>query len=215
MNTISKTISLVTILAAGALPAPAHTGYVDLFEHADYRGGAFRLYANEGIHSLADYWLDEWDDWNDVISSVAVYGSVQVRLYEHANYLGRYLDLTSTVRDLRSHAFEEWNDRVSSLWVFEYPVYGWYYDDTLQSYLYWDGDWCYHENGLGWVWAGYYDRIEQTGWLYDYDLGYLYTDDGFYPWFWSEHGHMYYYYVFSYNPRYFWNGTTWFPSYAN
>ncbi|MDX2109619.1 MAG: peptidase inhibitor family I36 protein [Verrucomicrobiota bacterium] len=201
-------------IAALAGAAQAQVGYVDFYEYTNFGGHSDRIYVNDGIENLDDHGMSFWDDWNDEISSLAVYGSINVRIYEHANYTGDYVDITGSVYDLYYYYAGNWNDRVSSIWVYEYPQLGWYYDDALRSDLYWDNDWFYHNNGLGWLWAGYYNRIEQAGWLYDGELGYLYTDSSFYPWFWSEYGYFYYYYEGSYNPRFFWNGSVWIASYG-
>ncbi len=209
MNTVNNILLPFAVLSGCAHLAMAQTDYVEVYEQPHYQGRGLRIHVDAGVSDLSDYQRGYFGDWNNVISSVKVYGAVLVRLYEDANYLGRHIDLTESVSDLRYYTTEDWNNRASSLKVFKYPDLGWFYDDTLRSdVFYWIGGFCYHKNGLGWLWAGFYDRLEQEGWLYDHELGFLYTEAGFYPWFFSYNGYdgnFYYYLESSSSPRYFFN----------
>jgi hypothetical protein len=172
-----------------------------LYEDANYRGSSLVLYPGEGIPYLSDYWLG-WGTWNDNISSVAVWGPVTVYLYEHSNYGGEV-----TVLNDHTAGFHWWNDRVSSVWV-DYSSYdGWFEDFSLQSWVYWDGDWAYHEEGLGWIYGGYYES-DVGGWLYDSALGWIYTSAEIYPWFFTDYGEAYYFLHGNTSDRWFYNEKT-------
>jgi hypothetical protein len=53
---------------------------------------------------------------NDKISSIRVFGDVEVNVYRDAGFRGRTTVFRSDVRDLRR---SDWNDRISSVQVFE------------------------------------------------------------------------------------------------
>lgn len=67
-----------------------------------------------------DLWWLGWD-WNDRMTSVFVPAGRRVTLYEHGNFDGASLVLTSSVGDLRDRpgpgADGTWNDVVSSVRV--------------------------------------------------------------------------------------------------
>jgi hypothetical protein len=79
------------------------------FEHLDYSG--------EAVSASGDVPFVGWD-WNDRITSVSLPSGVFMTVYEHADYGGASLTLTSSVADLRNFQGPgpdgTWNDAISS-----------------------------------------------------------------------------------------------------
>ncbi|MFP4542338.1 MAG: peptidase inhibitor family I36 protein [Opitutales bacterium] len=198
-------IRLLPLLGAlAALPLFAQTtdfeGVV-LYQDENYGGASFTVYPGEGIPSLRQYYADDWGwrTWNDLTSSVAVWGPVRVYLYKHSNYEGDYI-----VLEEHTPALQRWNDEISSVWVECREVYGWYEDTSLKSWVYEDESaWLYHDNGLGWIYGEYWDAAAGTGWLWDPALGWLYTSAATYPWLVGPNGTWHYYLEGSSAPRWF------------
>lgn len=213
---IASFLAATSLLGAASL----HAQSVTLYEHPNYGGETLSLNLGEGIENLSD-WVLEWewwggyDSWNDSVSSVAVWENVQVVLYEAANYQGDYIILDRHTPTLPAG----WNDRISSLYVTTGLTYGWTYDTTLQSDVYYDDYYgytlLYHNMGLGWMDASWYDSTYEQGWLYDYALGWMYTDRFSYPWFYRyETNEMVYFSHGTTAPRYFYSSNLgdWFTS---
>lgn len=196
---------LLTLFAGPLLVAQATEAGV-FYEHHDFEGEYLTLYPGEGIPYLADYLLNDWEDWNDEISSVAVWGGVDVYLYEDVRYEGDYLRLTDHTSVLGA-----WNDEASSLFV-DYAVSeGWFYDYTLQSWVYEDGGWIYHDAGLGWIYDAYFNPAVGEGWLWDMKRGWIYTALDLYPWFYSETEGLLFYEHGTRTPRFWYSqGYGWF-----
>lgn len=190
---------------------------VTLWEDTNYEGESIKLIPSQGLTSMRDFEFDEFfglEDWDNELSSVEIAGSVQLRLYEHANYMGEFIDLYESAARLP----QGWNDRVSSVYVFA-SAGEVLWDATLQSWIYWTADsWAYHYAGLGWLAGSSYNRSMQSGWLYDPHYGWMYTSLSYYPWFYRNADGIHYYYDHgSSNPRYFKNNATgqWEESYNN
>lgn len=191
--------ALIAFYLLPALPADAQVSDFEgavFYQHADYRGSQISLYPGEGMPYLTDYALNYRNSWNDQISSVAVWGPVDVFLYEHVRYEGDVLQLSDHAWSLGN-----WNDRASSLFV-DYAVQdGWVYDYTLQSWVFEDGDWIYHESGLGWIYERWFDPTAGEGWLWDEQRGWIFTTIDNYPWFYAESGEMLFFEHGTRNPR--------------
>lgn len=196
--------------ATTALCTSAAADYAVFYEHSNYSGYSFSLEADTGIPRLGDYQLDWFESWNDDISSVAVYGNVIVRLFEHSDYQGAYIDLDLSDPNLH---WIGWGDVTSSIWVYPGGPSGWEWDYFFNSWLYWDGYWAYQPNGLGWIWMEYFDPYYSEGWIWDQSYGWLWTSAAYYPWFVRPDGSEIYYEIGSYNPRWFYVNNNWEPSY--
>ncbi len=202
MKTTLRILGLATIVGALSLVSRASNFHGAVFyQHIDYEGSALTLYPGEGIADLSLISRSTWRSWNNEISSVAVWGEVVVYLYEHRNYGGRVVTLIDHAPDLFFTEWGNFNDRTSSIYVDWYYPQGWMYDTTLLSWTYWEGEWMYHEEGLGWVHAAYYDRTHGEGWIFDHAFGWLYTDYTRYPWFYSYTWGQIYFEHGSRNPR--------------
>ena len=80
---------------------------VCVYEHADYGGYEQCFAAGTNINDLGRL--------HDRISSVRILGRGEITLYEHTNFQGREISITSDVADLRRFGF--WNDAADSLRV--------------------------------------------------------------------------------------------------
>lgn len=199
MKKILTHLSLGALFCVASAQASEFEGAV-FYEHGNYRGDHLTLYPGEGIPNLDLYGLGFWDTWNDEISSVAVWGPVTVYLYEHVNYQGNVLILNEHTPSLT-----HWNDVASSVWIEYTPFIGWLEDAALQSWVYWEDDgWFWHEQGLGWLHGGHYTP-SVGGWLWDFSLGWVYTNASIYPWFLGPNGIDYYYYTENTGERWFYD----------
>lgn len=80
---------------------------VCVYEHVDYGGNEQCFPAGTSINSLGRF--------SNRISSVRILGRGEITLYEHPNFQGREISITSDVADLRRFGF--WNDEADSLRV--------------------------------------------------------------------------------------------------
>ena len=91
---------------------------VILYEDSFYRGHNLELYAGQSIADLSHYLTTSDRSFNDLISSVKVYGEVTLVLYKHANFYGDRLYLHISVGDFSREGFvREFQDEVSSIEV--------------------------------------------------------------------------------------------------
>lgn len=73
------------------VPAPAPATHTNFYEHPNFQGDSFTLWASEGaISDLSDY-------WNDKIDSVEMVRTEVTVLYEHNDFLGRSFTIYQTV----------------------------------------------------------------------------------------------------------------------
>lgn len=94
------------------------------FENSNYGGASAEFGKGANIPDLTRYNTTSGAKWNDRISSVKVGSGVRVLIYEHINYGGRCMTLSSG-RDYPSQGSqnanlsgsENWNDRISSFKV--------------------------------------------------------------------------------------------------
>jgi uncharacterized protein YkwD len=87
---------------------PTNTNLVTIYQHSDYKGASksFKL----GKYNLQDLGIG-----NDQLSSLKVPQGWRVRLYEHADFRGKFKDFTSST----AFAGADWNDKTSSIIVEE------------------------------------------------------------------------------------------------
>lgn len=84
------------------------TPVVTVFEH-DFEGDSMKLSCNWTIGGQNGF------AWNDRISSIHVPEGMIIRVYEHANFQGRYMDINGF---WKPHAWDDfWNDRISSIQI--------------------------------------------------------------------------------------------------
>jgi hypothetical protein len=106
MRLIQCFLTLAFLFVAG----PAQAQNALFFEHINYDGDWAA--ANSSVS-----WVG--DDWNDEISSVAMLPGVTVTLFEHIDFGGQSLELTSNAPDLRTFPGPgqngNWNDAASSI----------------------------------------------------------------------------------------------------
>ncbi len=94
------------------------TNRVILYENAGYRGHNLELYAGQSIADLSHYQTGSDLSFDDLISSVKIYGDVTLVLYEHADFHGNRVYLHNSVNDFSDEAFTVvFNDEVSSVEV--------------------------------------------------------------------------------------------------
>ena len=92
---------------------------VTIYEHCDFQGRSQTL-------APGRYDMSQLTFGNDVLSSVRVPAGMLVRLYQHAGFGGKTLDLTSDASCLTAYTTGEgpkrrpttWNDYISSIEVF-------------------------------------------------------------------------------------------------
>jgi hypothetical protein len=97
--------------AAPQAPQPPQipvSGRVALFADINFGGGMVDFGLDGGFPYLGA-------DWNDRVSSIRIPAGKTIILYEHANYGGRSVRLTSDVADLRAIG---WNDIASSAYLY-------------------------------------------------------------------------------------------------
>lgn len=106
------------VIAGGLMcaPAPADAQFGSdtvpregacFYRDADYRGRSFCVQSGDAIGSLPGYADKE-------VSSIRVYGRVEVIVYRDSRFRGESRQFTSNVRDLQD---EEFNDRIQSVEV--------------------------------------------------------------------------------------------------
>jgi hypothetical protein len=108
------TLGVFTILVAGSATAQPRWGRPTaprsgacFYRDANFEGDYFCAGAGEGIPVMPN-------GMNDQVSSVRIYGDVEVRLYQDGQFRGRSQSVTRSVRNLKD---EGWNDRLSSAQV--------------------------------------------------------------------------------------------------
>jgi hypothetical protein len=94
------------------------------FEHANYGGGSVEWSKNTSVADLTKWNTTAGQKWNDRISSIKVGSGVRVLIYEHTNFGGRCMTLSSgrdypymDAQNANLSGSENWNDRISSLKV--------------------------------------------------------------------------------------------------
>jgi hypothetical protein len=97
-------------------PHPPKAGAC-FYKDQDFRGDFFCLKAGERWPSLPG-------GFNDRITSIRVFGGARLRVFNDGNFGGMSLFLDHDVNDLRriplaDNPFKNWNDRISSLAVFQ------------------------------------------------------------------------------------------------
>ena len=94
------------------------TNRVILYENAGYRGHNLELYAGQSIADLSHYQTGSDRSFDDLISSVKIYGDVTLVLYEHADFHGNRVYLHNSVNDFSDEGFTlAFDDEVSSVEV--------------------------------------------------------------------------------------------------
>lgn len=210
-------IALLALLSAPLL-ALAQDQRVVFYEHEDFRGESFVLVPGQYIADLGDFERGFFGEWDNDIDSIAFPQNastwITVRVWELPNYEGRTLDLHFSEGDLGlipldDGSIDDWHDEISSIAVYSGMLAGWTYDYGLDSYLYLDGEWIYHNRGLGWMVDVGYDRFYGQGWLWDAHYGAIYADRASFPWIWVADARQWiYYFPDTANPRWFWNPQT-------
>jgi len=104
------TLGIFTILVAGGAAAQPRWGRPTaprsgacFYRDANFEGDYFCASAGEDIPVVPR-------GMNDQISSVRIYGEVEVRLFQDGEFRGRSQTINRSVRNLK----DEWNDRLSS-----------------------------------------------------------------------------------------------------
>jgi hypothetical protein len=94
------------------------------FEHSDYAGGSVEWSKGTDVADLTKWNTTSGEKWNDRISSIKVGSGVRVLIYEHINFTGRCMTLSSgrnypymDSQNANLSGTENWNDRISSLKV--------------------------------------------------------------------------------------------------
>ncbi len=94
------------------------TNRVILYENAGYRGHNLELYAGQNIADLSHYQTGSDRSFDELISSVKIYGDVTLVLYEHADFHGDRVYLHNSMNDFSGEAFTlAFDDEVSSVEV--------------------------------------------------------------------------------------------------
>ena len=99
----------------GISPEISYSGYplqqepntVIIYQHANYQGIGQRL-------EVGKYDVNQLAIGNDQLSSLRVPDGMHARLFEHAGFQGSFREITADT----SYVGKQWNDRISSLWVF-------------------------------------------------------------------------------------------------
>lgn len=101
-----STASLARSEPVRPLPTPpeAVSPFCTVYEHANYRGWAMRISADQDMAYVGD-------PSNDLISSVRVNGGCQLVAYIDANYEGEERVFTQNTR----YVGNNWNDQISSV----------------------------------------------------------------------------------------------------
>lgn len=109
-------------LAAGN-PGPDQALF---FENSDYGGSFISFSKGTNVADLTKWNTPTGSKWNDRISSIKVGSGVRVLIYEHTNFGGRCMTLSSSrnypymdSQNANLSGSENWNDRISSFKVTE------------------------------------------------------------------------------------------------
>ena len=92
---------------------------VSLFENTHFTGKAEQL--TTGSYDINHFYSTNTIG-NDTLSSLTVPDGWVVRLYQHAGFSGQTLDVTSNQSQIGRDQFGVWNDKVSSLEIFDKTV---------------------------------------------------------------------------------------------
>ncbi len=87
---------------------------VILYKHANFRGSSLFVEVNRNIKDL------QREGWNDEISSIELVGNVRVQVFEHKNFQGASVTISSDNIDLEEFTRGidgNWNDKISSIKV--------------------------------------------------------------------------------------------------
>jgi hypothetical protein len=103
-----------SIIVYGEAEQPPVIKEVMIFEHANYAGKSQTL--QKGKYDTAQITIG-----NDSLSSALVPYGMVLRLYEHANFQGAFID----IRDDTLAVSMDWNDRTSSIIVYEAAIGLW------------------------------------------------------------------------------------------
>ena len=92
--------------------------FVELYEHAGFRGESLQVFAGEAIYDLKQIRFDSYKSFNDRFSSIKVYGDVTVILYIDRDFGGDYIYLHGSHIDFTRDAYlRHFNDEISSIEV--------------------------------------------------------------------------------------------------
>jgi hypothetical protein len=94
------------------------------FEHSNYGGASVEWSKGTNVQDLTKWNTTAGQKWNDRISSIKVGGGVRVLIYEHTNFGGHCMTLSSgrdypymDAQNANLSGNDNWNDRISSLKV--------------------------------------------------------------------------------------------------
>lgn len=94
------------------------------FEHENFAGASVEWSKGADVSDLTKWNTPTGAKWNDRISSIKVGSGVRVLIYEHTNFKGRCMTLSSgreypylTGQNANLSGKEHWSDRISSLKV--------------------------------------------------------------------------------------------------
>jgi hypothetical protein len=156
VNTVSMACAMILVAAAGAQAQwgrpPRPSRGVCFFEDADYRGQYFCASAGRDAASIPMA-------ANDQVSSIRIYGSVEVVVFKDGGFRGPSRRFTSSISNLQ---WLGWNDRISSYRV---------EDRSYESHGGWGGAY----GGGGWGgggsssghsdgWGGAYGAGSRSNW---------------------------------------------------
>lgn len=113
--------TLFLLAACGATLASARADdrgrpSVTFYEHADFRGGSFTVYAGDVLENLTRVRFSNGQVMNDRISSFRVEAGAQVSVFQDAGFRGDRDRFQHSVANLGDSA-PGWNDAISSLRV--------------------------------------------------------------------------------------------------
>jgi hypothetical protein len=128
LNRGASWAAILQLLVVGCGPSRSGPSEgVTLYEHPNFDGdsrtfdGDFNDFRDlRGPCSRFFDSPDQEGDWDDCVSSIQLSPGWEATVYEHENYLGESLDVTSSIRDLddvRGPCGNDWDDCISSIRV--------------------------------------------------------------------------------------------------
>lgn len=122
----------LSVVVGLALPAcESHTGPsegVTVFEHPDFQGSSHTIEGNtfdfDDLRGPCGETTTRSGDWDNCISSIRISPGWEAVFYEHDEYEGETLTVTSDIADLdrvRGPCGDDWDDCVSSVRVTRMP----------------------------------------------------------------------------------------------